>query len=195
MAALGEPCGPFYGWRADWALPRLAHATDEGVVFGPAPPDVALGEIPAAEVARRVADGHQPFALWLDGAVAAYGWSSSGAVHIGEVDLTFDVPPDQRYLWDFVTLTAHRGRGLYPRLLQEIVRRQAGAVAWFWIGHAPHNTASQRGIRKAGFRRAGDVWRHHDGHLVFVPDSAAEPALVRHASRTLGLPLALGVER
>ena len=56
-------------------------------------------------------------------------------------------------------------------------------------GHEPNNTASRRGILKAGFRLAGHIWRSGSGEPVFDGDAADDPELARRAARTLGLPL------
>ena len=159
------------------------------MVIDAAPPDGALGDVPASEVARRLAEGHVPFLLRVGGRLAAYGWSARGPAHIGGLDLTFTVPPGERYLWDFVTLPAYRGRALYPLLLQEILRRQIGEAEWFWIGHEPDNSASGRGILKAGFRPAGRVWRLRDGELAFIGAPEAGPEMAARAARILGLRL------
>ncbi len=53
-----------------------------------------------------------------------------------------------------VTLPAHRGQGLYPRLLQASCQRLAmQGYSRAIITCAPDNLASIRGIEKAGFRR------------------------------------------
>lgn len=147
-----------------------------------------LAELDEAEVARRLAEGHSAFLLRVRGEPAAYGWSATGRAHIGGLALHLRVPPGERYLWDFVTLPAFRGRGLYPLLLQEILRRQRQEAEWFWIGHDPDNEASRRGILKAGFRLAGHVWSLRGGELGFIGDSDAEPELTHGAARALGLP-------
>ena len=146
-----------------------------------------LAELPNSEVLRRLNEGHLLFLLRVDGDPAAYGWSATEAAHIGGLALEFDVPPGERYLWDFVTLPAYRGQGLYPLLLQEILRRQLGEAEWFWIGHEPHNEASRRGILKAGFRLAGQVLRLPGGKLGFVGAEEASPELTHGAARALGL--------
>ena len=181
--------GPLYGWRREWPLPTLATRPGGDVVVGTMPPTGPLAELSEPEVVRRLADGHVAFLLRVGGQLAAYGWSASGPAHIGGLDLVFTVPPDERYLWDFVTLPAYRGRGLYPLLLQEIVRRQMPEAEWFWIGHAPDNRASARGILKAGFRPAGRVWRLRDGELAFIGAPEAGPEMAARATRVLGLRL------
>jgi hypothetical protein len=146
-----------------------------------------LAELEESEVVRRLEDGHQVFLLRVAGQPAAYGWSATGPAHIGGLALHLRVPPGERYLWDFVTLPRFRGRGLYPLLLQEILRRQQAEASWFWIGHDPDNEASRRGILKAGFRLAGHVWWLRGGELGFIGASAAEPELTHGAARALGL--------
>jgi GNAT superfamily N-acetyltransferase len=75
---------------------------------------------------------------------------------IEELDFSFTVPPGNGYLWDFVTLPAWRGRGVYPHLLQEIVRQET-EIERFWIGYEDRNEVSGRGIARAGFRVVGDL--------------------------------------
>lgn len=146
-----------------------------------------LAELSASEVARRLNGGHHVFLLTVAGAPAAYGWSATGPAEIGGLPWNFTVPSGQRYLWDFVTLPAYRGRALYPCLLQEILRRQMGQAEWFWIGHEPGNLASRHGILKAGFRLAGDVLRLAGGELGFVGVAGAPPEVTHGAARALGL--------
>jgi GNAT superfamily N-acetyltransferase len=118
---------------------------------------------------------------------AGYGWSASGPAHIGGLELHLTVPPGERYLWDFVTLPDFRGRGLYPLLLQDIIRRQRQEASWFWIGHDTHNEASRRGILKAGFQLAGRVWWLRSGELGFIGAAETEPRVAHGAARALGL--------
>src|SRR5262249_35635739 len=54
-----------------------------------------------------------------------------------------------------------RGLGIYPRLLQAILAREAGEAQRFWIGHVRENRASGRGIVKAGFGTIGATDRGH----------------------------------
>lgn len=191
--------GPFYVWRRGWPLPPVAARLDGPLTIeavSPTRPGVSeansplrpLGDIPADEVGRRLADGHTLFTARIHGDLAAYGWSASERAHIGGLDLYLTIPPTERYLWDFVTLPAHRGRGIYPLLLQEILRRQADVADGFWIGHEPSNVASRRGILKAGFRVGGQLWRLPDGSLAVVGAPDVEPELARRGAAVLGLP-------
>ena len=182
--------GSIYGWRRGWPLHDVAARPGGKVVVDPAPALPLIAEvvdIDETEAARRLATDHHVFLMYVDGVPAAYGWSASGPAEIGGLPLVFTVPPGERYLWDFKTLPPFRGRGLYPLLLQDILRNQAGEAEWFWIVHEPHNLASQRGILKAGFQLAGHVGRLNSGELDFVGAPEALPETTHGAARALGL--------
>lgn len=167
--------GIFVGaWYTRWpgdplpALPPLpflaiAPANDDRVL-------AALAGSTLNEVAAHRAGGNRPYLAYLDGEAVACGWCTGVAIEIGELDLAFSLPSGNRYLWGFVTAAPWRGRGLYPHLLQAMLRGECGDDAnRAWIGHAPDNVASARGILKAGFRRVGDVFFAPGGGFNFVP--------------------------
>jgi GNAT superfamily N-acetyltransferase len=118
-------------------------------------------------VQQRLASHHRAFIAYVEDAVAGWGWLATRSASIGELGFSFTLPPRDRYLWNFVTVPAYRGRGVYTRLLDEIVRHEARAAEQFWIAYAPENHASGNGIRRAGFV---DV-----AALSFLP--TGEPAL------------------
>ncbi|HEX7071268.1 MAG TPA: GNAT family N-acetyltransferase [Rhodothermales bacterium] len=103
------------------------------------------------EMAQRMAEGHRAYVAWCDGQPAAWGWVATRTATIGELSAAFFVPEGERYLWNFVTVAAFRGRGIYPRLLDAIVRAESVEAERFWIAYAPENHASAAGIHKAGF--------------------------------------------
>jgi GNAT superfamily N-acetyltransferase len=187
---LDRPGGSFYGFHRAWKLPAL-NVRPGGEVSIDSAPDVALlarlADLEEREVVRRLDEAHDLYLMRVDGEPASYGWSASGAAHIGGLELHLKVPPGERYLWDFVTLPAYRGRGLYPLLLQEIIGRQRGEASWFWIGHEPQNAASRSGILKAGFRPAGRVWWLRSGELGFIGAAEGSRELAHGAARALGL--------
>jgi GNAT superfamily N-acetyltransferase len=123
------------------------------------------------------------------GKAVAYGWVATRRAEIGEMDLSFVIPQCDRYLWDFGTVPAWRGQGIYPRLLQSIVARESEKAQRFWIISAPENAASALGIQRAGFRPVAE--------LSFLKSS--RPALraygptehVEAASHLLRVPIAL----
>ena len=80
-----------------------------------------LADLDQAEVAARVAGGHRPYLAWLGAEPVAYGWVAGAGATIGELGVAFALPRGDRYLWDFATLPAWRGRGVYPHLLRGII--------------------------------------------------------------------------
>lgn len=86
-----------------------------------------------------------------------YGWAATKTAVIGELKLSFSIPSDHFYLWDFRTLPSWRGLGIYPLLLQAILKSEVTNATTFWIAHAPENRASARGIQRAGFMSVGEL--------------------------------------
>jgi GNAT superfamily N-acetyltransferase len=107
-------------------------------------------------VLTRYQNANALYGAFLDGEPAGYGWLARQTGRIDELLLVFEMPRGETYLWDFVTLPAFRGRGVYPHLLQEITRQEEH-LSRFWIGYDGANLASGRGIEKAGFRVVGDL--------------------------------------
>lgn len=130
--------------------------------------------------------GHQPYLATLDDTPVAYGWSATREARIGELGVTLDLSGGNRYLWDFVTLPDWRGLGIYPRMLQWILRSEADASR-FWIGHDRPNVASGSGIIKAGFQQVGSVYQLASGGIGFAPDGPDERSGAANA--LLGLPV------
>jgi len=127
-------------------LPGLAVRREEDVLLM-----ASLQERTPQEIERRFAAGHRAYVAHLDDRPAAWGWVATRTAEIGEMAMAFDIPSGDRYLWNFVTLPSHRGRGIYPRLLDAIVRTESAEADRFWIAYAPENRASASGIVKAGF--------------------------------------------
>jgi GNAT superfamily N-acetyltransferase len=143
-----------------------------------------------AEMKSRLAAGHRPYVATRDGMPAAFGWVATQSAGIGELGFTFDIAAEERYLWNFVTLPAHRGLGIYPALLDGIVRAEAAAER-FWIAYAPENAASAAGILKAGFAVVADLSFDGTGRPAVrsrVPgggNAAAEFLRIPHTEETL----------
>lgn len=138
-----------------------------------------------AVIEGRFAEGHRAYVAYLDGVPAAWGWVATASATIGEVEATFVVPEGERYLWNFVTLAAFRGKGIYPRLLDAIVAAERASAERFWVAYAPENHASGAGIRKAGFAVVAELSFDGSGRPV-VKD--AVPGGGAAAARLLGLP-------
>jgi GNAT superfamily N-acetyltransferase len=137
------------------------------------------------EMTRRFEAGHRAYVAFRDGAPAAWGWVATRAADIGELGSSFAIPAGERYLWNFVTLPAHRGLGVYPRLLEAIVRAESREAERFWIAYAPENHASGAGIRKAGFVALAELSFDAAGRAAL---RGLLPGGGRVASRVLGLP-------
>jgi len=137
------------------------------------------------EMTRRFAAGHRAYIAMLNDRPAAWGWVATRFAEIGELSATFRIPRGERYLWNFVTLASHRGLGIYPRLLDAIVRAESDEAERFWIAYAPENHASGSGIRKAGFVAMAELSFDAAGQAAV---KAMRPGGARVAARVLGLP-------
>ena len=128
-----------------------------------------INHITYAEVMDRQINGHRPYVARLNTQPVAYGWLATSKVSIGELDIDVELPPDDRYLWDFVTLPDWQGRGLYPRLLQSILEQEIQNAKRFWIINAPENLPSGAGMSKAGFEFVGQLSFTLDGKVGLAP--------------------------
>jgi hypothetical protein len=141
-------------WRGD-ALPPLVLVP--GFHVG-APRDVCLlvhvTGLEPEQVRQRLAGGHQPDLAYIAAALVGDGGMAPQQAAISELDLCFALAPAERYLWDFATLPAWQGYGVYPRLLQQILLQQALPVTLTRVGiiYAPETTPSGVGMDKAGLR-------------------------------------------
>lgn len=174
-------------WRSD-PLPPLPKL-DEFAVHPTA--DVRtlarLSGLAAEEIQTRLQAGHRPYLGYLAGAPVAYGWVATRRAAIGELGLDFPIPPSHRYLWDFATLPAWRGRGIYPQLLQTILRNEMRQAGYFWIIYAPENRASGAGIAKAGFSTVGLLSLQPTGRPGLTPQGDEQRA--RWGAALLDVPL------
>lgn len=144
----------------------------------------ALQQRAVAEIQGRFDAGHRAYVATVDGVPAAWGWVATESATIGELKLAFAFSREERYLWNFVTLPAFRGRGIYPRLIDAIVDAESPEAERFWIAYAPENHASGAGIGKAGFELVAEMSFDRAGTPV-VKDIRAGGG--EAASRLLGL--------
>jgi GNAT superfamily N-acetyltransferase len=177
---------PFAARHRDDPCPRLHPLS--GLLIRREPDAAALAALQGrdeAEMMRRFAAGHRAYVAWHDGEPAAWGWVATRAAEIGELGSSFAIPSGERYLWNFATLAPHRGLGIYPRLIEAIVRAESREAERFWIAYAPENHASGAGIRKAGFVDVAELSFDASGRAAL---RALVPGGGRVASRVLGLP-------
>jgi len=144
-----------------------------------------INHITDAEIEQRRRAGHEPYVGFIGKTAVSYGWVARHEASIGELNLAFSIPVNNRYLWDFATLPEWQGRGLYPRLLQAIVQMEQAER--FWIIHAPENLPSGVGMQKAGFQAVGQLSFQRDNSLGLIPFDILERA--RIGARLLDVPL------
>ena len=145
----------------------------------------ALQQRPLPDIQARYDAGHRAYVATMDGVPAAWGWVATSSATIGELKVAFAVASTERYLWNFVTVPAFRGRGIYPRLLAAIIAAESVDGERFWIAYAPENHASGLGIQKAGFAVVAELSFDIHG-LAVVKD--IQPGGGESVSRLLGLP-------
>jgi GNAT superfamily N-acetyltransferase len=180
----------FYSWWRSDPCANLTHLPGFDVEIAEDYRLVAeLARLDLAEILARVRGGHRPYIACLSGVPVAYGWSAVNRASIGELGLEFAIPAGNRYLWDFATLPAWRGMGIYPHLLQAILSRESIEADRFWIGHVYGNSASGRGIVKAGFGEAGATGCRNGRALTFTTTGPA--ARARACAGLLGLGMTL----
>jgi hypothetical protein len=63
-----------------------------------------IKRISPSEGLARLNDGHFPYVSRMDGQPVGYGWVATRKASIGELDLTFELPSDDRYLQIFKTV-------------------------------------------------------------------------------------------
>jgi ribosomal protein S18 acetylase RimI-like enzyme len=185
---LGASGGSWYTWWRGDMLPPLAPLAGFGAEpLADAARIARLTHLGEAEVAAYLRSGHRCWCARLGATSVGYGWCAASAAEIGELRLALTLPAGNRYLWGFATDPAYRGSGIYPRLLQAILTHETAHAERFWIGHEPHNAASARGITKAGFQRAGELYFLPGGGLALVGEGPIERA--EAGAAILGVPL------
>lgn len=186
---LGEQAGFLWTWWKGDLLPTLPSLPDFTVEEA-VPIEILsnLMGISSVEVRKLLHKEHRPYIVRMGTLPVAVGWSGIGKASFGEGRVTFHVPAQNRYLYYFITLPTFRGRGIYPHLLQYILSSESKTNERFWIIHQLENTASQRGIQKAGFHIASQVHFLSRGGLGLVPPPG-ENERARAGAALLGLPL------
>jgi hypothetical protein len=140
-------------------------------------------------VGLRIGRGCRCFTALEGEEVTGYGWLSRGAEWIGEVRLEITPAAGEGYVWNCLTLPAHRRRGTFRAVLIRISSvLKAEGVSRLWI--ASGATGAETALPDAGFRPVLLVGESPLGlaRLRLVRASAihgADPALVSAARRVL----------
>lgn len=149
----------------------------------------ALGPSDRAGWEARLERGDRCYGAWVGRDLAHYSWVQSAGSHlIAGAGHTVQIAPGEIWIYDCRTADAHRGQRIYPRTLARIVADHFAAGAHTaWIYTRGDNTASQRGLLRAGFTashslRALRVGRHYrelpfNGHARATP---THPGRARH---------------
>lgn len=117
---------------------------------------------------RMIQDCQQCYIAVLHGELAAYAWVTTSTCHVSEIDFDLPVGPGRIYIYDCFVLTEYRRLGIYNALLMKILAdyrlpRWPNSYYTACIGVEPRNTASVRGIRRAGFKEFTRVRYLHMG--------------------------------
>ena len=136
-------------------------------------------------VASRLARGCRCFVVWIDGAVAGYGWLSTGPEWISEVQLEITPNALEGYIWDCATLVEHRRKGVFRSLvvgISQAARREG--LQRLWIGSIA--IPAEKALAPAGFKPAVQFASMNVGswHLLRV-SSASDPKLAAAARAVL----------
>jgi len=101
-------------------------------------------------VARRLARGCRCFGAWLGPSIIAYGWLSAESEWIGELGLEIRPARGEAYVWNCVTVPAHRGKGLFRAVLLRMAEQlKREGLARLWIGSI--DGVGEKAIEGAGF--------------------------------------------
>jgi GNAT superfamily N-acetyltransferase len=164
-------------WHGD-TLPDLPvlpsfsiHATEDKQLLA------KLNNVLPQEVNNRFQTGNHAYLTYIDEAIVAYGWVATQSAGVREISLSWTIPPQNRYLWDFQTRPEWRGRGIYPHFLQAILCAEMHRAERFWILYAPGNEAAEHSIRKAGFQFLGELVLTHGRVTGFTLFEKSERAL------------------
>ena len=112
-------------------------------------------------VRPRLARGVRCFAVVIDGAIAGYGWLSTGPEWISELQLEIQPGKAEAYIWNCVTLAAHRRKGIFRALVVGISQAaQSTGIKRVWIGSVA--IPAENALPPAGFR---PVANFHTGRL------------------------------
>jgi len=105
---------------------------------------------PPGLAAKRFAHGDEFFGWVVGERIVSFGWATNRERAIHGVPLK--EMPGRMFLYNFYTEVTDRGHGFYPSLLG-VIRQQLGreGASEFIMDVESHNTASLRGVSRAGF--------------------------------------------
>ncbi len=105
------------------------------------------GDVYANQFKYQLSMGDFGYYAMLDGKPIAYGWCK----HSGSDDYFFKISDGVCYLCRFFTHESARGHGVYPALISALVEHEKDCNR-FYIDVERGNEASERGLKKVGFK-------------------------------------------
>lgn len=103
------------------------------------------------EMESAVRRGDRCFALLRDGTPLFHMWTSTDPAHLARLIPRWVALPPFLYVYDCYTAEIARGQGLYGRALLTLARDVASSGCPLVLRVSPGNTASVRGVLRAGF--------------------------------------------
>ena len=104
------------------------------------------GDVYEKQFLTQLSLGDSGWYAMVDGKPVGYGWVK----HPGSDDYFFRISSGCCYLCRFFVHESMRGRGIYPEMITELIRREPDCSC-FYIDVERGNIASERGLRKVGF--------------------------------------------
>lgn len=162
-----------------------------------------LGFANVEQLRRRFSPRRRCFVARFEGEIAAYGWVSTGAECVGEMEREIQLQLGEAYVWDCFTWPDYRRQRLYSSLLSYINTKLADeGYRRVWIGSNLENRPSLKGFANAGYRpvvhitylRLGglsSLWVSRQDEVPLQLASRAREAFSLETERIIG-PLVLG---
>jgi hypothetical protein len=113
--------------------------------------------------------------------ILSYGWVAQSGDGMNDLDFNLQMPPGEAWIYDCATIPTARGHRLYPAVLRAMQSELADrGFAHAWIGTAPANWPSQRGIARASFQKFADIDWSGAGTVIYgapgIPEELLEIA-------------------
>ena len=172
---LGDQAGTLWFFESKNKLPQINPIDIKIIEVIDVMKASKITNISTNDLKKRFADKNHLYAAQIDGNPIGYGWAATKKAQFGEPSRKIKIPAKSVYLWDFATYPEHRGKGVYPTLIQKIMKQYLDAN-YFWILNQTSNSASARGIQKAGFKKACRIYFTDEKDLVAVSESTASIA-------------------
>jgi GNAT superfamily N-acetyltransferase len=139
-------------------------------------------------VATRLQRGCRCFGAWIGAELVGYGWVSTTSEWIGEAQLEIRPTRGEAYIWNCLTLPAHRQTGVFSALLRAIKAELKGnGLSRVWIGSV--FDPAEKAIEGTGFvpvMRIDVTSRWGFRWVRIRPAYRTDPQLAAAASLALG---------